>query len=67
MAIPERAQGERWQDVLGVPINATQQQVVDAWRSKVKAIHANGDDHEELVKVNLAYDEAKKLFAAQSE
>jgi hypothetical protein len=64
MAIPERASGDRWQDVLGVAVNATKEQVIDAWRSKVKAIHSNGDDHELAAKVNLAYEEAKKCFTA---
>ncbi len=64
MAIPERTSGGRWQDVLGVAINATEQQIRDAYRSKVKAVHANGNDHEDMVKLNLAMEEAERTLGS---
>jgi hypothetical protein len=60
-ALPETSSGSSWWTVLGVTINATPEQVKDAWRAKVKLHHPdNGSEpnHEKMVEVNRAYEQA---------
>jgi DnaJ-class molecular chaperone len=58
VALPEKAGGLSWWDVLGVPINATEEQVTSAYRAKAKIFHpdsGSAPDHEAMVKLNEAY------------
>jgi DnaJ-domain-containing protein 1 len=60
MAIPERTSGSAWWNVLGVTINATPEQVQEAYRAKAKLVHPDlGGTDAEMAQVNLAYEEAQ--------
>ena len=60
MAIPERTSGSAWWNVLGVTINATTEQIQEAYRAKAKLCHPDlGGTDAEMAQVNLAYEEAQ--------
>lgn len=57
-ALPEKAGGVSWWEVLGVSINATADQVTAAYRTKAKLHHpdsGSSPDHEAMVRINEAY------------
>lgn len=67
-AIPERTGGLSWWDVLGVPINAGEQQIKDAYRAKAKTLHpdsGSAPDADAMVKLNEAYRMATSQKGAQ--
>jgi hypothetical protein len=54
-ALPETAGGFKWWEVLGVSMNATEEQVLEAFRAKVKTAHPdNGGSAEEFNNVTRA-------------
>jgi DnaJ-class molecular chaperone len=54
-ALPETAGGFKWWEVLGVSMNATEEQVQEAFRVKVKTAHPdNGGSAEEFNNVTRA-------------
>lgn len=55
-ALPEKAGGLSWWDILGVPINSTEEQVTVAYRTKAKTLHPDvGGDADAFAKLNEAY------------
>lgn len=55
-ALPEKSGGVSWWDVLGVAMNATEEQVTDAYRTKAKIHHPDvGGDGAEFARLNEAY------------
>lgn len=55
-ALPEKAGGVSWWEILQVPINATEEQINDAYRTLAKQKHPDaGGNHEDFVKLNEAY------------
>lgn len=55
-AIPERTGGVSWWDVLGVPLNAGEDQIKTAYRDKAKTAHPDtGGSHESMSRLNEAY------------
>jgi hypothetical protein len=63
MAIPERTSGSSWWNVLGVTINATPEQIQEAYRAKAKACHPDlGGSDSAMAAVNLAYEEAQAVM-----
>lgn len=55
-ALPEKSGGVSWWDVLGVPINASEEAVTAAYRAKAKILHPDvGGDAEDFAKLNEAY------------
>ncbi len=64
-ALPERAAGAAWWEVLGVPINASEEQITAAFREKALAAHPDlGGSHEAMVRVNEAYEQATQQRSA---
>lgn len=60
-ALPETSSGSSWWAVLGVTINATPEQVRDAFRAKAKLYHPDSGtepNHDKMVEVNRAYEQA---------
>lgn len=60
-ALPERASGS-WRDVLGVAINATEEQVRKSYRDLCKQWHpdASGGDSERFREINQAWNDFKR-------
>ena len=55
-ALPERAGGIAWWDVLGVTVNASEEQITAAYREKAKIAHPDrGGTHEQMTALNEAY------------
>jgi hypothetical protein len=55
-ALPEKVGGVSWWEILGVPINATEEQINEAYRAKAKILHPDaGGNHDDFVKLNEAY------------
>lgn len=57
-AIPEKTGGLSWWDVLGLPINASEQQVRDAYHKLAKIYHPDSGtnpNHDRMVELNEAY------------
>lgn len=56
-AIPEKSGGLSWWDVLGIAMNASEEQVKTAYRTKAKIYHPDSGtaNHEEMVRLNEAY------------
>jgi hypothetical protein len=66
-ALPETSSGSSWWAVLGVTINATPDQVRDAFRAKAKLYHPDSGtepNHEKMVEVNRAYEQATQQKGA---
>lgn len=66
-ALPETSSGSAWWAVLGVTINATPDQVRDAFRAKAKLYHPDSGtepNHEKMVEVNRAYEQATQQKGA---
>lgn len=64
-ALPEKSSGSTWWEVLGVPINATPDQVKAAYRILVKKHHSDvGGDAELFLRVQEAYEQFEKAGAA---
>ena len=62
MAIPERT-GMDWWTVLGVAINASLEQVEEAYRAKARIAHPDcGGTNSAMAQLNLAIEEARKIF-----
>jgi len=58
-ALPS-ARSRHWSEVLMVPKSATREQIDRAYRELVRKLHPDvGGDHEEMVLLNVAYDQAK--------
>ena len=63
MALPERASGSAWWDVLGVAINASPDQVKDAYRILVKKHHPDaGGDPEMFQRVHEAFNQFEQVI-----
>lgn len=57
-AIPEKTGGVSWWEVLGVPINASEEQISAAYKAKAKIFHpdsGSAPSHEAMVALNAAY------------
>lgn len=55
-ALPESAGGISWWEVLGVPINASDEQIRNAYRERAMKAHPDvGGSHEEMTRINEAY------------
>jgi hypothetical protein len=55
-ALPERAGGVSWWDVLGVPVNASDEQITGAYRAKAMIAHPDkGGSDEAMAALNAAY------------
>lgn len=55
-ALPERAGGISWWEVLGVSISATEEQINEAYRLKAKKCHPDtGGSHDAMAALNEAY------------
>lgn len=55
-ALPERSGGSAWWEVLGVAINASEEQITNAYRAKAKLAHPDtGGSHEKMTALNDAY------------
>lgn len=68
-ALPETSSGASWWSSLGIPINATPDQVRDAFRAKAKIYHpdsGSAPDHEKMVEINLAFEQASRQFPAEA-
>lgn len=58
-ALPERGTGLIWWEVLGVPINASEDQIRNAYHGKAKTVHPDaGGNREDWERVNDAYRQA---------
>ena len=67
MALPERASGGDWWEVLGVAINASEDQVKEAYRILVKKHHPDaGGDSEFFLRVQEAYRRFEQLRSQAS-
>jgi hypothetical protein len=56
IAIPEKTGGVSWWDELGVPINASEEQLNAAYKAKAKILHPDvGGDAEKFARLNEAY------------
>lgn len=61
-ALPAPA-GVEWWTVLGVAVNASLEQVEDAWRAKAREAHPDtGGSHDEMARINAARDAARKAL-----
>ena len=61
MQIPERTSGSAWWNILGVAVNATPDQIGEAYRRLAKHHHPDtGGDTKAMAELNLAYAEARK-------
>jgi hypothetical protein len=64
MALPERSEASSWWKVLGVALNATPEQIKEAYRRKSLECHPDrGGTDQAMAEVNLAYAEALKEAA----
>lgn len=57
-AIPEKTGGQSWWETLGVAMNASEDQVKDAYYAKAKIYHPDSGtepNSEKMIEVNLAY------------
>lgn len=57
-AIPEKTGGLSWWETLGITMNASEEQVRDAYHAKAKMYHPDSGtepDAEKMIEVNLAY------------
>ncbi len=62
MALPERTSGSAWWEVLGVPINASAEQVKEAYRLLAKKHHPDaGGDVELFRRVQEAYNQFEQI------
>lgn len=68
LALPERTSGSAWWEVLGVAVNASAEQVKDAYRLLAKKHHPDsGGDTEMFHRVQEAFRMAQQLHAPKSE
>ena len=64
MALPERSEASSWWKVLGVALNATPEQIKEAYRRKSLECHPDrGGTDQAMAEMNLAYAEALKEAA----
>lgn len=57
-AIPEKTGGVSWWEILGVTVNASEEQITEAYRTKAKILHPDSGtmpNHEGMVVLNEAY------------
>ena len=67
MALPERASGSAWWETLGVTINASEEQVKDAYRLLVKKHHPDtGGDVELFRRVQEAFNQSQQIHRKDS-
>jgi hypothetical protein len=67
-AIPEKTGGVSWWEILGVAVNATEEQIAAAYKAKAKIFHpdaGSAPDHEAMVRLNEAYTMATNQRAAK--
>ncbi len=65
MAIAEKTGGASWWTTLGVPVNATAEQVKDAYRALAKKHHPDaGGDAEEFLRLQTAFDDFQNQAAS---
>ncbi len=63
MALPEKATGSDWWQVLGVPINATREQAREAYKILAKKHHPDvGGNAEYFRRVQNAWEECERLL-----
>lgn len=64
MALPERTEASNWWRVLQVAVNATPEQVREAYCRLANEKHPDkGGTDQEMASINLAYEEAQKAMA----
>jgi hypothetical protein len=67
-AIPEKTGGSNWWEVLGVAINASESQVMEAFRLLAKKHHPDfGGDPEMFIRLTTAYDQAMALHRGKKQ
>jgi len=59
LALPERSEASAWWNILGVSVNATADQITEAYRAKARQCHPDvGGTDQAMATLNLAYEEA---------
>lgn len=62
-AIPERCGGGSWWDILGIPANAYEIHIKDAYRTRAQTEHPDkGGSHERWTRLQEAYEQAMSQF-----